>query len=293
MTKNIYIIINFLAIAAIIFVGVNTFTRVIEAKLDQPSFENPSEIKKPDESKKRVVKSRRDYDVITRSSIFGKIAEEESGPAEPDPTEILEPTSLNIELLATAVAGRDHSVAIISDRSKRPPEASYYIGDSVKGALIKDIRRKKVVLNINGKDEILEMAEEQTSTGSAGPARSAPIREPVPSASSAPLARTINLKRDDLEKELSNLENLLTQASIQQHYTDGEPDGLAVTGVKAGSVFRKIGLRNGDIVKSVEGNEIKSPEELISLYNDLQSADSVSFQILRRGREYDIDLNIK
>ena len=45
--------------------------------------------------------------------------------------------------------------------------------------------------------------------------------------------------------------------------------------------------------RAVEGNEITSTEDVLSLYNDLQSADSVSFQILRRGREYDIDLNIK
>ena len=52
-------------------------------------------------------------------------------------------------------------------------------------------------------------------------------------------------------------------------------------------------LRNGDIVKNVAGNEIKSLDELISFFNDLQSKDSVSYQVLRRGREHNIDLNIK
>jgi general secretion pathway protein C len=60
---------------------------------------------------------------------------------------------------------------------------------------------------------------------------------------------------------------------------------LAITGIKAGSIFRRMGLRNGDIVKGINGNEITSPEDLISLYNDLKSESDVSLQIVRRGAE--------
>ena len=60
---------------------------------------------------------------------------------------------------------------------------------------------------------------------------------------------------------------------------------MAVTGIKAGSIFRKMGLRNGDIVKGVNDNEIKSTEDLINIYNDLKSAPDISLQIMRRGQE--------
>jgi general secretion pathway protein C len=97
--------------------------------------------------------------------------------------------------------------------------------------------------------------------------------------------RNIAIKRADLEQSLANLNDLISQASIQPHYTNSEADGLTVTGIKAGSIFRKMGLRNGDIVKGVNDNEIKSTEDLISMYNNLKSDSNVSLQILRRGQE--------
>ncbi len=106
-------------------------------------------------------------------------------------------------------------------------------------------------------------------------------------------ARTISLRKELIKDALSDLQTLLTQASIRPYFSEGQPDGLAISGIKAGSIFRKMGFRNGDIVKSVKGNDIKSPEDLISLYNYLQSEDNdtVTYKILRRGRERIINLN--
>jgi len=290
MTKNIYTILNILLIGAIIFVGVNIFYRALEARLEQSDFGNTSVVKKPSESKRSRIKRLSDYEIINRRSIFGKVADELNSEEDLPELENLEPTSLNISLIGTGEADPENSVAIISVKSKRPPQGIYYIGDSVEGALIKNILRNKVILRINGKDEILEKNEEATQTGAVS---SSTARESVPQTSGTVPTRTIPLQRDDVEESLSDLQTLLTQASIRPHFSNGEPDGLAITGVKAGSIFRRMGLRNGDIVQSVEGNDIRSPEDLISLYNDLQSEDNVTFQIIRRGRAREINLRFR
>ncbi|MBN2419237.1 MAG: PDZ domain-containing protein [Deltaproteobacteria bacterium] len=284
MTKNIYTILYILAIGAIIFTGVDTFYTVIETKLEQPAFENIPVSKKTVQPKRSRAKRLSDYEIINQRSIFGKVANDQNAAEAPPDLDNIEPTSLNISLIATSVVEDDeeYSVAVISVKSKRPPEGMYHIGDSVEGALIKNIFRNKVVLRVNGKDQILEKDEEQTRTGS-GP--SPPIREPEPMTTASAVSRPIDLQREEVEEALSDLQNLLTQASIKPHFTDGEPDGLAITGVKTGSIFRKMGLRSGDIVKSVQGKDIRSPEDLISLYNDLQSEEEVSVQIIRRGQE--------
>ena len=281
MTKNIYTILNILVIGAIIFLGVNTFYSIFEAKLEQPTPKKIPTVQKPGESKKSRVNRLSDYEIINRRGIFGKVADNVSSEENLSEIENLEPTSLNLSLIGTIEADQENSVAIILVKSKRPPEGMYYIGDSVEGALIKNIFRNKVVLRVNGKDQILEKDEEAIRTSVAS---SSPVRAPEPG-SSRPSSSTITLQRDDIEESLSDLQNLLTQASVKPHFTDGEPDGLAITQVKTGSIFRRMGLRNGDIVKSVEGKDIKSPEDLISLYNDLQSEDEVSIQLIRRGQE--------
>jgi general secretion pathway protein C len=108
-------------------------------------------------------------------------------------------------------------------------------------------------------------------------------------AATAVMERKISIKRQDIDESFENINDLISQATIQPHYTDGEADGLTVTGIKPGSIFRKMGLRNGDVVKGVNDNEIKTAEDLISMYNDLRSDSNISLKIIRRGRETNLN----
>ena len=292
MTKNIYTIIKIIAIGAVIFMGVDTFYSIVGGKLEQPDFENVSVISKPGNAKRPVVRRLSDYDIINRRSIFGKTADEPKN-TEEDLSEVenLEPTSLDLILLGTAPINHEESYAIIEDKQKRSQDI-YHIGDSVKNAVIKNILRNKVILNVNGKDEILLKADTPTQTGDISPVSPA-NRPSVPQREGSVPARTITLQRSEVEKSFSNIQELLTQASIKPHYSDGEADGLAITGIRANSIFRKIGLRNGDIVKSVKGNEIKSAEDLASLYGDLQNDETMEIKIIRRGRERNINYRFR
>lgn len=285
MTKNIYTLFNLIAIAAIIFIGIDTGYRFVEAQLEQPDFKKIS-VSTPKKISKRIRTQRlQDYEIINRRGIFGKTIKDAG--KDIDEVENLDTTSLNISLIGTAAMGdQKTATAVIAVKRK---QALYHVGDSVEKALIKKILRGKVVLRVNGKDEILLMEEPTTKTVNLSPSSSrasSPGTRPGPS-------RTITIKRDDIEQSLSNIQDLVTQASIKPHFTDGEVDGLSVTGVKAGSIFRKMGLRNGDIVKSVNGNDIKSPEDLLSLYSDLQAEDNISIKIIRRGRERTNNLRVR
>lgn len=290
MTKNIYTIINIIAIGAIIFMGVDTFYRIIGARLDQPGFEKAYVVTKPVQARRTRVDRLSDYEIINRRSIFGKTADVSQQPDD-DLSEIenLEPTSLDLVLLGTVAGSQQNAYAIIADKSKRS-EDIYRVGDSVKNAVIKNIYRGKVVLRVNGKDEVLSMDD---APAPASDTSSLSVNRSAVSPEQRIPTRTITLQRTEVEDSLANLQDLLTQASIRPHISNGEPDGLAITGVKADSIFRKMGLRNGDIVKGVEGNEIRSPEDLISLYNDLQNDDTVEIQIIRRGRERTINYRFR
>ena len=131
-----------------------------------PILQKTPEIKKTGEKRKSRVQRLSDYEIINRRSIFGKIAQSDLNSSEELPDlENLEPTSLNISLIATFVVDQEYSAAVISVKSKRPPQDTYHIGDSVEGALIKNILRNKVILSIKGKDQILARDEESTPTG--------------------------------------------------------------------------------------------------------------------------------
>jgi len=145
-----------------------------------------------------------------------------------------------------------------------------------------------VVLAVGNRDEILVM-DKLASGGSDDRQKSVMER----SQGVERMERTITFRRASIDESLEDINDLLSQASIRAHYTDNQPDGLAITGIKAGSIFRRMGLRNGDIIRGVSDNEIKSPEDVIALYNDLKSETDVSLQITRRGREMSLNYSFR
>ncbi|MDH3922566.1 MAG: PDZ domain-containing protein, partial [Desulfobulbaceae bacterium] len=83
-----------------------------------------------------------------------------------------------------------------------------------------------------------------------------------------------------------------TQVRIRPYFRQGKPEGLIVSQIRADSIFEKLGLMNGDIIASVNGKQMSSPEEAFQLYNSLNSGSQVSIEITRRGQKkmltYDI-----
>ena len=93
---------------------------------------------------------------------------------------------------------------------------------------------------------------------------------------------------------MNDVSQLATQISITPHISeDGGPDGLALKNIKPNSIFRRMGLRNGDILTGVDGQEIQTVDDALKLYENLKSASGVQVQILRRGQERTIDYSIR
>ena len=68
---------------------------------------------------------------------------------------------------------------------------------------------------------------------------------------------------------------------------------MAISSIKAGSFFAKLGLRNGDVVQGVDGRSIKSPDDVLDIYTKLKSASQVELQIKRRGKSKKINYEFR
>jgi len=54
-----------------------------------------------------------------------------------------------------------------------------------------------------------------------------------------------------------------------------------------------MGLRNGDVITGVDGQQIETVDDALKLYENIMSTSNVEVQIKRRGREKTIQYNIK
>jgi general secretion pathway protein C len=53
-----------------------------------------------------------------------------------------------------------------------------------------------------------------------------------------------------------------------------------------------LGLRNGDIITGVDGEQIQTVDSAMRFYENLRTSTNTSIQIKRRGREKTINYNI-
>ena len=270
MTKLFYTILNIVAVSLVVYIGVDTFYRVVSSELKGVNTKEivMEQLPNVEESKRSPLSS---FKVITERNLFGSL-DKASKDVNEEEIEELELTSLKIALLGTVTGNEQNAFAVIEETDKRK-QGLYKIGDSVQNATVKKILREKVVLRVGTKDEILTMEESAASRRDKG-------RRP---SKSTERGSTITVSRKDIQNSLKDINKLMSEVRIRPHFKDGQSDGLSVSRIKGGSIFSKLGLRNGDIVQKINGEPINSPDEVLALYEKLKSGSRVSLEVTRKG----------
>jgi general secretion pathway protein C len=200
--------------------------------------------------------------------------------------ENLKPTERKLKLWGTVVGNDPASAyAIIEEAgagSRRREQSLYKRGDIVQGAEIKKILREKVILSADGTNEILRIAKPQSS-GIIQRTRRA-YNQP----STRPIRQRRTLSSSQIQKAVSNIDTLMSQANIRPH-----SEGFQITRIRPSSIFRRMGLRNGDIITAVGSRPIHSVNDAMDIWQDLSAGGETSIQLKRRGRIRIIDYRIR
>jgi len=278
--KRYFTILNVLLITAAVFFMVKAFYKVAGAKIDPvPAPKDATRHVIPNETSTRHPLS--DYRAVMDRNLFKTKTGTGGRPQKLD-IESLTPTELKLKLLGTVTGSEKEAYAVIEDTDVRRQNL-YKVGDTIQNATLKMILREKVVLNVNGKDEILgiEKVREGEKTGRS------------PERKIASTSRNITIKRSQIDTALQDVNTLMKQVRIQPHFQNGKPDGLRLTGVRPNSIFYKMGLKSGDIIMGVDGKNIESVDDALKFYQSLQSASRVQLQLKRRGRPKTIEYSIE
>jgi len=273
MTRFADILFNLMALFIAIYLGVDIFYRFVDAQLLTTKSTGTAAVA----FSTRIMEKQHPpahYEKISQRGLIGGPAVSRKEKAEEMGAEqiaALKPTSLNIVLLGTVSGPQRVAFAVMEEKKGKKKQGLYHTGDKVQGAIIKQILRGKVILEVRGKDEILEMEQAKTGKRGSGRARSVSRGD----------GYTITVGHDDLQKSLGNINSLLTQVRIRPLIKNGKPDGLVLSHVKPGSIFSKLGLKNGDVVKKIDDKEIKSPDDAFAFYNRLKSGAELSLEINR------------
>jgi general secretion pathway protein C len=151
---------------------------------------------------------------------------------------------------------------------------------------VAEIRRDGLLIRQGGQQEILglSMGEDQPPMVPKPQAASAPA---VPG---APIKKTLD--RREVDQAIGDLPKLLSQARAVPVMANGAMSGFRMDYIAPSSFYEKIGLRYGDVLKQVNGVEIRDPSTMLTLFQQLRNERTVKLDVLRNNQRatllYDI-----
>lgn len=217
-------------------------------------------------------------------------------------------TTLNIQLISTVAVGdgRDRLSSCVI-QSGRAPDV-YTVGGKKSFApntsITRILPRRVEFLN----DGTLEYVELQDYAKGMNP-RAQPEKNPLQSkrvqtvetpedngagAGSGSIEREGNnftIPRVEVDKALANLAKIYTDIRAVPYFKNGKADGFKLINVKPGSLFEKLGLRRGDILRSINGTTLDIQSGL-QTFNTLKNESSFTLEIERRGVEQSFSYQI-
>jgi len=198
---------------------------------------------------------------------------------------VVAPSRRPMILQGTVVAGRD-SVAMIVPRPGAKPGV-FHVGERIlPGVKLKRVESKRVFIEAGDKTEVLMLA------GVKAGGVSAPFMSSVVSGASKAV-RDRNISRIALDRELNDFPRLLSQARVVPEIRGGKNIGFRLGEIVSGSLYDRIGLKNGDIVQTVNGVRIQNPSQAMAMYQQLKDASSVAVELLRNGQQQTLNYNIR
>ncbi|HJX17170.1 MAG TPA: type II secretion system protein N, partial [Acidiferrobacterales bacterium] len=220
-----------------------------------------------------------DLQVVLDAMLFGRTE------GDGQPVQTLPFSSLNLVLngvMATHTGGS----ALVAVKGQ--PQQAFGVGDEVlPGVVLSAVLQDRVLLKRGGTLESLLLegaADELLFSVGVTPVQSTLVQSPPRNSG----ATRFVLSRETLRSQVQSPQELLSQAVV----VPNSGGGFALQEIESGSLIEQLGLRAGDVILNVNGQALRSTDDIMRAYQGLQGMNEVMLDVARDGRRvqhlYDI-----
>ncbi len=171
----------------------------------------------------------------------------------------LSATVIGTQSVAMVVRGRDALVLKIND--------------SLEGYRVKKIEASKVLFVANNQNLWLHIRSNTTQAN-----KNQNVNKDIPKSGTYVVGKNL------FEKTLLNPENLLKTVNILPEMNNGEFKGMKINSLKTRSFLYVHGLRQEDIITSINGQKLLSIADGIKAYQSILSSDKFTISVLRNNK---------
>jgi type II secretion system protein C len=185
---------------------------------------------------------------------------------------------LQLELLGTAISNIKDPIAFIKDL-KLNKQGIYRLGSVIRDARVISIVMGEIILDIKGKRQTLRLSKRAIAW--------AKHNENNPLIISASSGRVV-VSRKGLIAEAGNILNALPKLKIKPYYEADKVSGMMVEGIAKDSIIAAAGIRNKDIVKTVNNQKIDSYQKALQVLAKVKNQPEIKVNLLREGQIKDL-----
>ena len=82
-------------------------------------------------------------------------------------------------------------------------------------------------------------------------------------------------------------------ARVIPHEEDGRVVGVRLYGIRRTSLLGRLGVRNGDMLRTINGFDMTSPDSALEAYTRLRTSDQLTLAVKRQNNDMTIEYRIE
>ena len=96
------------------------------------------------------------------------------------------------------------------------------------------------------------------------------------------------IDRSLINHYIKNEKEIYKNIGIRENRVNGKMKGFKITFIKSKSPFSKLGLKRGDILKSVNGQDLDNYGTAMNIYKNIDETQDLVFTIIRNNKEMEL-----
>jgi general secretion pathway protein C len=251
------------------------------------------------------------YDSIVKRDIFNEAPQESSGPAP-----VVE-EDLHLKLLGTSLMSKSKPYVIVEDETGT--ESLYQVGEDIPDAgKLVEVEVNRAIIDRDGHRVAIEIPNPdmpEAPPSHLGGASKAPLlrglpafrnrphvfgrRTPIPGGDNSKLQLKrlgpgkFEVSRAEVQQTMENPSDFFSQMRAMPHFVNGKTDGFSISQVAPGSVFDQLGLQNGDLVTSINGQPVTNPMQALGLMQAMKTQSALDLTVNRGGQPTSVHLDLR
>ena len=237
-----------------------------------------------------------------------EMVDEEPPPEEIDPNAPPPPCDGSMRLVGAFVRMRNEEDSFAAITSSTGTAMLYQQGMEVDGREIVTIARNRVILRPRGGAacSLVMFADGDAPVVATAPR---PVMQPrLPAAGTSQEGmdqgeldrgitkvseRSYTIERGLVDRLLANQAALMRTARVIPHEEGGRVVGVKLYGIRRSSLLGRLGIQNGDMLRTINGYDMTAPDSALEAYARLRAADRITINLQRRGSDQTIDYQIR